>query len=111
MSTTASTARRRAGTVDAPRRSIGPPPAEPSSRYTPPIPKARFRPRWHRLIGWAGVAVGVLLAVLNDAMLFGGDIRLLPFGHQELYLVLALLIAASSTWFLGVFDREATIYR
>ncbi|MGD9793901.1 MAG: hypothetical protein AB7V43_10505 [Acidimicrobiia bacterium] len=63
------------------------------------------------MTGWAGIAVGVLLAVLNDAMLFGSNVRLLPFGHQELYLVLALLIAAWSTWFLGLFDRETTIYR
>ena len=81
-----------------------------SGRYTPPAPKARFRPRWHRVAGWLGVAVGVAVAVANDAMLFGEDVRLLPFGHQELYLVVALMIAGSSTWFLGVFDREPTVY-
>ena len=81
-----------------------------SGRYTPPAPKARFRPRWHRVAGWLGVALGIAVAVLNDAMLFGEDVTLLPFGHQELYLVLALLIAGSSTWFLGLFDREPTVY-
>lgn len=84
--------------------------AEPSSRYTPPTPKARYRPRWHRFAGWVGVALGVAVAVSNDAMLIVEDATLLPFGHQELYLVLALMIAGSSTWFLGVFDRDPTIY-
>jgi hypothetical protein len=81
-----------------------------SGRYTPPTPKARYRPRWHRFAGWFGVALGVAVAVSNDAMLIVEGATFLPFGHQELYLVLALLIAGSSTWFLGVFDREPTIY-
>lgn len=84
---------------------------EPSSgRYTPPAPKVRYRPRWHRVAGWLGVALGILVAVLNDAMLIGENWTLLPFGHQELYLVLGVLIAGSSTWFLGLFDREPTVY-
>ena len=82
-----------------------------SSRYTRPVPKARLRPRWHLFVGWTGVAVGVIVALLNDAMSIGEDLRLLPFGHSELYLILGALVAGSSSWFLGVFDRQATVYR
>ena len=81
-----------------------------SSRYTAPQPKYRIRPKWHRFAGWLGVLLGVAIAVANDGMLIAKDVRLLPFGHQELYLILALLVGGSSTWFLGVFDRGTTIY-
>ena len=80
-----------------------------STRYTPKKPTFRMRPRWHRFAGWIGVALGVLVAVLNDAMLFTEN-DMLPFGHQEFYLILGLVIAGSSTWFLGLFDRGTTIY-
>ena len=53
--------------------------------------------------------MGIVLAVTNDSMLFT-DNDLLPFGHQEYYLIQALLIAGSSTWFLGLFDRGTTVY-
>jgi hypothetical protein len=46
-----------------------------------------------------------VIAVLNDAMLFGRSLTLLPGGHMELYLVLGITVAAVGTWFLGVFDR------
>ena len=81
-----------------------------TGRYTRPAPKARFRPRWHRLAGWAGVAVGVAIFALNEGMRFGDNLTLLPFGHSPLYLILALGVAGSSTWFLGMFDRETTVY-
>ena len=81
----------------------------PSRRYTPPKVDYRLRPGWHRIVGWLGVSVGVLIAVLNDGMLIS-DAPLLPFGHSELYLMLAFLVAGSSTWFLGLFDRGTTIY-
>lgn len=61
------------------------------------------------MVGWAGVGAGVLIAALNDAMFFVSG-ALLPFGHSELYLLLAVLVAGSSTWFLGAFDQETTIY-
>ena len=82
-----------------------------SSRYTAPPAKVRFRPSWHRFVGWAGVAFGVLIIALNDVMLMGNNLTLLPFGHSELYLMLGMAVGASSSWFLGVFDREPTIYR
>lgn len=80
-----------------------------SGRYTPKKPSYRIRPRWHRCAGWIGIALGIGLAVTNDAMLFT-DNDLLPFGHQEFYLMLACPIAGSSTWFLGLFDRGTTVY-
>ena len=76
-----------------------------SPRYTPPQKKPfRFRPEWHKPLGWAIVLVGVVIAVVNDLAVF--DIRIMPGGHNELYLVLAVLIAGAGTWFLGLFDRS-----
>ena len=81
-----------------------------SGRYTAPKVSYRVRPKWHRVAGWTGVALGILIAVANDAMLFTDGVTLLPLGHQELYLILGVLVAGSSTWFLGLFDRGTTIY-
>lgn len=91
----------------APREQAGP---DASSRYTPPAPAFRLRPAWHRVAGWAGVLLGVLIAVLNDAMVILEDVTLLPGGHLELYLLLGIAVAGGSTWFLGLFDRGTTIY-
>lgn len=57
-----------------------------------------------------GVLAGVLIAIANDAMLFSDNLTLLPGGHQELYLILGLAVAGSSTWFLGLFDRGTTVF-
>ena len=89
------------------RAGSGPPP---SARYTPPTPSFRVRPRWHRWAGWFGVAVGVVVAAMNDLMLMGEDLTLLPGGHSELYLLLGVAIAGSATWFLGLFDRGTTVF-
>ena len=82
---------------------------EASARYSPPTQNYTVRPRWHRIAGWIGVAIGALIAILNDAMLLGDDLVLLPFGHSELYLLLGVLVAGWSTRFLGLFDRD-TVY-
>lgn len=81
-----------------------------SSRYTPPQPAVRLRPRWHRPLGWLGVAIGLLVVVLNDGMLMTNHVQLLPGGHSELYLLVGIGLAAASTWFLGLFDRGVTVY-
>lgn len=83
---------------------------EPSARYTPPTPQFRMRPRWHRFVGWIGVALGIVIAALNDLMLMGDDLTLLPGGHNELYLFLGIAVAGSSTWLLGLFDRGTTVF-
>lgn len=44
-------------------------------------------------------------------MLMGEDVTLLPGGHSELYLLLGIAVAGSSTWFLGLFDRGTTVFR
>lgn len=77
-------------------------PTPTSSRYTPPRKPYRFRPDWHRPVGWVIVAFGVVVAVVNDLAVF--DIDIIPGGHSELYLMLALVIAGGGTWFLGLFD-------
>lgn len=83
---------------------------EASARYTPKQSYVVMRPGWHRIAGWIGVALGLLIVILNDVMRFGNDLRLLPFGHSELYLMFGMVIAGGSTWFLGLFDRQ-TVYR
>lgn len=82
----------------------------PSTRYTPKQSNVVMRPGWHRIAGWIGVVVGLLIVILNDVMRFGEGLSLLPFGHSELYLMLGVVIAGGSTWFLGLFDRQ-TVYR
>lgn len=98
-----------------PSRSVGSAPGSgkqpaQSSRYTPPKRAVRIRPRWHRPAGWIGLALGVLVAVVNDVMLIN-DVTLLPFGHNEAWLFVGVFIACGSTWFLGLFDRGTTIYK
>lgn len=34
------------------------------------------------------------------------NLHLLPGGHKEAYVVLGLVMAASGTWWLGLFDRN-----
>lgn len=81
-----------------------------SGRYTPPTPNFRLRPHWHRYAGWLGVIGGIAIAIVNDAMVFTEHLTLLPGGHQELYLLLAVAVAGVFTWFLGLFDRGPTFY-
>lgn len=82
-----------------------------SGRYTAPSPSFRLRPRWHRFAGWLGIFAGVVIAAMNDLMLMGDGLRLLPYGHNELYLFLGIAVGGASTWFLGLFDRSTTVYR
>ena len=75
-----------------------------SSRYTPKM-KARgpFRPTWHKVVGALFVVAGLAIFVINDLAWF--DINLIPGGHNELYAVLAFVVAGASTWWFGWFDR------
>lgn len=77
-----------------------------SSRYTPPIKSVRFRPDWHKAVGFVLLAIGISVVVLNDIVLLGAPVTLLPGGHSELYLILGVIIAGYSTWWFGWFDRE-----
>ena len=80
------------------------------TRYTPPKADYRIRPPWHRVAGRLGIALGMAIAIANDAMIFVEGLTLLPMGHQELYLLLGVAVSGGSTWFLGLFDRGTTIY-
>lgn len=103
--------RDRAGEVKTRRRTRSPQTAElrpepaPSARYTPSRAVFRIRPLSHKVIGWVLVGLGVAVAVLNDVQWASSRLRLLPGGHSELYLMLALAIAAYGSWWLGLFDR------
>ena len=79
-------------------------PTSPRGRYTPPARPFRIRPDWHKPLGWVIVALAVVVAVVNDLAVF--DIDLMPGGHNELYLLLALIIAGGGTWLLGLFDPQ-----
>lgn len=76
-----------------------------SARYTPRVPVIRFRPTSHKVTGWVLVGLGILIAVLNDVARIGP--RVVPGGHSELYLLLAVAVAASGGWWLGIFDRPS----
>ena len=88
-----------------PRAAEGAPPLPaPSSRYTPKV-KARgpFRPGWHKVVGGLIVLVGLGIFVVNDLAWF--DINLMPGGHNELWAIVGIFTAATSTWWFGWFDR------
>ncbi len=55
---------------------------------------------WHKVTGGLLILLGVTLFILNDLEWF--DIHVMPGGHNELYALLAIVIAASS---IGLFDR------
>lgn len=91
------------------RRSLRPDPADvpiASSRYTPPIKHIRFRPTWHKVVGALSILLGVGIAATNDVMLLERSTTLLPGGHNELYLMLGVIVAGSSLWWFGWMDRE-----
>ena len=74
----------------------------PSARYTPPAWRL-YRPRAHKVVGIALLLLGLAIVVINYVDLGGAHI--LPGGHQEGYFFLGLLIAGTSTWWFGWFDR------
>ena len=77
-----------------------------SSRYTPPLKSFRLRPGWHKAVAAVLLVVAVGLAVLNDVVLFDRKVHILPGGHSEGYLLLALAIALYATSWFGWYDRE-----
>lgn len=79
---------------------------EPTSRTASRRPVARLRPTWHRWVGIVLLVLGGALLVVNDLMMLQPTLpRLLPGGHNELYLLAATLIGGYSTRFFGWFDR------
>lgn len=106
--------RRRGPTPRNPDRSrvVEAPPMVPaaSTRYTPKV-KARgpFRPVWHKVAGGLIIAIGLGIFVVNDLAWF--DINLIPGGHNELWAILGILTAGSSTWWFGWFDRPPSTPR
>ena len=69
------------------------------------MPVIRLRPTSHKVAGWSLVAIGIVVAVLNDAAWMG--VKLMPGAHNELYFFLAVAIAAFGSWWLGVFDAPS----
>ena len=88
-----------------PERAAGPKPdAVPVhvGRVTRPAP-GPHRPAWHRPLGWVVLAIAVSVLALNYLMLLLPQ-TLLPGGHSEAYLILAMVIGGGAAWLLGVFD-------
>ncbi|WP_454850041.1 hypothetical protein [Promicromonospora soli] len=65
----------------------------------------RFRPGWHRAVGWLLLALGIAIIALNDAMQLTSGVTLLPGGHSELYLLAGIAVASTSMWWFGWMDR------
>lgn len=78
--------------------------ASASSGRKPRPKRTGPRPGWHRAIGALLVVVGLGIVVLNLAMEFGAP-RLLPGGHNVVYLFLGGVVAFSSLWPFGWMDR------
>lgn len=66
-------------------------------------PGRRRRPAWHKPLGLVVVGLAVVLIAVNDLVLVGLSTPL-PGGHNELYLISALAVAAMGAWLTGLFD-------
>ncbi len=72
-----------------------------SGRYTPATQRMyRFRPAWHKVLAGVLLVFGVGLFVACEASI--GNIH--AYGGHVWFLV-GLIIAASSTWWFGLFDQ------
>ncbi|MEO7557061.1 MAG: hypothetical protein ABIV94_10725 [Acidimicrobiales bacterium] len=85
----------------------GAPPVKPNRRSTAPVAQTfRIRPPYHKVIGVLELVVGIAIVIVN--YIDYADVSILPGGHQEVYLILGVAIAAGSMWWFGAFDREPT---
>ena len=75
-----------------------------------PKKSVRYRPGWHKILGWALVGVGVFVAVINDLALISVPTPM-PGGHSEFYLVAGIALAAWGGWWLATFDRPTNVAR
>lgn len=48
-------------------------------------------------MGWIGLALGIVIIAVNDLMLTGENLVLLPWGHSELFLFLGIAVGGGST--------------
>ena len=62
------------------------------------------RPGWHKAIGAVLVVIGLGMIGINLAMEFGAP-KILPGGHNVLYLAIGIGITFSSLWPFGWMDR------
>lgn len=78
-----------------------------SGRYTAPVKnRGLFRPVWHKVVGALLVAAGIGIFLANDLEWVG--VHLMPGGHNEIYAVAGVMVAASSMWWFGWLDRSPT---
>ena len=78
-----------------------------TTRYTPPAKRRGiFRPTWHKVVGGLSILAGLGVFVANDLEWLG--VHVMPGGHNELYAGLGVVIAATSMWWFGWFDRSET---
>lgn len=76
------------------------------SAYRGVVRFSRNRSRLSKMFGWVLVGLGLLTMLM---ITFAGyrDLRLLPGEHDSLYFLLAVVVAAIGTWWLGLFDSPA----
>ncbi len=74
-------------------------PPEHHGRYTLPV-RVRFRPAWHKAVGVGVIVIGAALFVTCEFNWW----RIHDYGGHIWYMV-GFLIAASSLWWFGAFDR------
>lgn len=63
-----------------------------------------FRP-WHRPVGLGMLVSGILIAVVNDLAYL--NIEVMPGGHNELYLMLGVLVAGTGAYLAGFFSPDS----
>lgn len=89
--------RNRAPDPDGPTGAQRPSPAGSSERVgpsIPPISSAKNRRRWQKRIGTLILCTAIVIAVLNE-------LRVLPGGHNELYLAFSAAVCGFGIWWLG----------
>ena len=87
----------RAAGLDRTAEAVRPCPAASSERigfYAPSMNAAKLRRRWQKRLGALILCAAIVIAILNE-------LRVLPGGHNELYLALSAAVCGFGLWWLG----------
>lgn len=66
--------------------------------FTETVERYQRRLRRDRVVGISGLAVSLLVLVVNLVMRLGADLPLLPGGHSPLYFLAGMIGAGWSAW-------------
>ena len=67
---------------------------EPGGQYVQPIDSAKLRRRSQKSVGALILCAAIAIAILNE-------LRVLPGGHNELYLAFSAAVCGFGIWWLG----------